>query len=68
MNRFKQNYISRLEIELESLGLVTEPKMKTRSIQEENYKKGRMKVYKRKLELQELINNLKGCKVDGSTI
>jgi hypothetical protein len=59
MNRFKQNYISRLEIELESLGLVTEPKMGTRSIQEQNYKNGRMKVYKRKLQLQELINNLK---------
>ena len=59
MNRFEQNYITRLKIELESLGMATEPKMKTRSIQEENYKNGRMKVYKRKLELQELINNLK---------
>ena len=59
MNRFEQNYITRLKIELESLGMATEPKMKTRSIQEENYKNGRMKVYKIKLELQELINNLK---------
>ena len=59
MNRFEQNYIARLKIELESLGLVTEPKMKTRSIQEQNYKIGRMKVYKRKLQLQELIMNLK---------